>query len=257
MNSIPHHSREEFSHWLGWRLDGLLRSLQPAAAPGLLSVTLALPGFALQGVPLLREGDFYWAHPEGGMRLLGRGLALVHHGSGSDRLEGLSARFGHDRSRWRHLDPDGSEQPPLMFTGFAFDPMDPMEGPWQGFPNSGLFLPELLLRQQGEASHVVLSCRDGLLDVGRQVNRWLELLNPLLEPQPHRSSGPHPLFSPAGEPLPTDRKWLALGREALEEIGLRQVQKLVLYRRLRIGESACISDRSLAAAMEDDDGDAD
>jgi isochorismate synthase len=250
LNSIPHHAREEFADWLSWRLDGLLRARQPARAPGLLSITLELPGFRLRGVPRLQEGDFYWAHPEGGSRLLGRGLSLAHQCSGAERLGGLSGYFRHIQAHWRHMDPDGSAVQPLMFTGFAFDPADPMDGLWQGFPNSGLFVPELLLRQQGDACRLVLSCRDGLLDVRRQVARWLELVGPVLDHEPERGGRRRSFRNPGGEPVPADAQWLALGRGALEAIERGLVHKLVLYRRVRLGAPADISVRSLAAAME-------
>ncbi len=250
MNSIPHHSRDEFADWLSWRLGGLLRARRPVRAPGLLSITLELPGFILRGVPRLREGDFYWAHPEGRNRLLGCGLALAHQCSGAGRLGKLSDHFRHAQVHWRHMDPDGSAVQPLMFTGFAFDPADPVGGLWQGFPNSGLFLPELLLRQQGDACYLVLSCRDGLLDVRRQVARWMELVGPVLDHEPECSGKRRSFRSPGGEPLPADADWLALGRGALEAIEQGLVRKLVLYRRVRLRTSAGLSVRLLAAAME-------
>lgn len=250
MNSIPHHAREEYADWLGWRLDGLLRSRQPAAVPGLLSITLELPDFDLRGVPPLREGDFYWAHPEGGSRLFGRGVALSRQCSGADRLSELAGYFRHARTQWRHLDPDGCSLQPLMLMGFAFDASDPMDGPWKGFPNSGLFVPELLLRQQGDTCRLVFSCRDGLLDVRRQVARWLRLLAPALDHEPERGDSPRPIRNSAGEPLPTDSDWLTLGRNALESIEQGPLRKLVLYRRLRLDRSSRVSERALAAAME-------
>lgn len=251
MNSIPHRAREEFAGWLSWRLDGLLRARQSVRAPGLLSISLGLPGFSLRGVPRLQEGDFYWAHPEEGCRLLGRGLVLAHHCNGADRLSGLSGHFLHSRGHWRHMDPDGSAVQPLMFTGFAFDAGDPMGGLWQGFPNNGLFLPELLVRQQGDACHLVFSCRDGLRDVRRQVARWLDLAGPILHQEPERGGKRRSFVSPGGEPVPADALWLALGYGALETIERGLVRKLVLYRRVRLGaSSADLSARSLAAAME-------
>jgi len=244
LNSIPHHAREEFGHWLGWRLDGLLRDRRPQAAPGLLSITLELPGFRLGGVPALREGDFYWAHPEGERRLFGRGLATAH--TGGKGPEGLRRSFEDTRSRWRHLDPDGSGLAPLMFAGFAFDTADPMPPPWDGFPNSGLFLPELLLRQQGESCRLELNCRDGLLDVRRQVTRWLELLPPIFESSPVLERLPRKLTQ---EPVPVDGEWLALARTALEAIHRGELEKLVLHRRLRL-PAARVSASALAATME-------
>lgn len=250
MNSIPHHALEEFTDWLSWRLDGLLHARQPVRAPGLFSITLELPGFSLGGVPRLREGDFYWAHPEGGCRLLGRGLALAHQCSGADRLRRLSDHFLHAQAHWQHMDPDGCAVQPLMFTGFAFDPGDPMDGRWKGFPNSGLFLPELLVRQQGDICRLVFSCRDGLLDVRRQTARWLELATPVLDHKPGRGGRRRSFRNPGGQPIPADAQWLALGRDALEAIEKGLVRKLVLYRRVHLGASAEISAQPLAAAME-------
>jgi menaquinone-specific isochorismate synthase len=250
LNTIPHHAHEDFGDRLRWRLEALLCDRRPVAAPGLLSITLSMPDFRLECVPALREGDIYWAHHESGNRLFGRGLALHHAGGGGEGLVGLRSRFRDVRVRWRHLDMDGCNVQPQMFVGFAFDPADPMAGGWEGFPNSGLFLPELLLRQQGDSCHLVLSCRDGLLDERRQVARWLELLAPILDRPVEPGAGPRSFLNTKREPIPANTQWLALARDALDSIEQGVVDKLVLHRRLRLDPAAGISARSLAAAME-------
>jgi isochorismate synthase len=233
LNSIPQPAHEQFLDWLADRLAALLRENRRAGRQRLLSIGLRLPGLRLSTCPRLRTGDFYWSAPAGGHSLLGRGRAWHRQFSGPQRLQQADRALRALRPRWQYLHPDGPDSGPLLLTAAAFDADDPMEGGWSGFPNTTLFAPRLLLEQGPRGCRLILSRPPGTAD-GDTLREWLELLDGVLQDSGCRDR--HVGRSSPGLPtIPDDAaNWLSLSRRAIETIGQGKLDKLVLYRRLRL-----------------------
>jgi isochorismate synthase len=231
LKSIPLHAREEPGQHLSRRLTSELQSLPERVPEALLSITLDLGEIPWSRSPALEPGDFLWASPERELTLLGRGAHVVRSSNGAGRLNGLSRHLHEAAASWRHLDPDATGLEPLMFAAFAFDPQDPMEGRWAGFPNSALFLPEVLVHRERGRTRTVFSARH-VPERGRewQMRRWQRLAEPVLQ-VPTAVTGAS--LGPAPRPLPAepdDAAWLVLAQQALEAIESGEMQKLVLFR---------------------------
>jgi menaquinone-specific isochorismate synthase len=150
------------------------------AAP-LVSVTLALPCYQA-GLPLGLPAPLLFRFvPSRGELTLGLGLAATVEAGGAGRLEALDAGLSPWLGDWRHTDADGTGLEPGAFLGFAFDEDDPMDGPWAGWPNAGVFVPEVTVRCRGNACGVTLTTRGEDLRRPRSVlERWCRLLGPVL-----------------------------------------------------------------------------
>ena len=92
----------------------------------------------------------YWEHMADRSALLGIEAAAAIQLAGPDCFAEASAV-------WRKLFQDGvvrssqaeafpDEQGPVLFGGFAFDPVRPRSQLWEGFPDGLLLLPAILLR---------------------------------------------------------------------------------------------------------------
>jgi menaquinone-specific isochorismate synthase len=211
---------------------------------------LEAPATLLSGMPPPQPGDCYWACPSSHQRLIGRGAALTIRVHGERRLDRLAYSHRELTSDWEVLDPQGTAARPLMFLSFAFSPTDPMEGGWQGFPNSCLILPELLVRQHRGSCRLIFTCADAVTDQHRQIRRWLDLVSSL-------SATPQEpgLRLARGDLEPTDSRpsnadWLALVDAAVGDVKRRRLQKLVLYRRLEVQAGGAIAVPTLAAILE-------
>lgn len=231
------------------RLQGLLHSIPLHQPDGCLSITLILKDWSLSEAPPLLEGDFYWAHPRKGLRLLGRGCCHRQLAQGSKRWSKLSRYLDRTLDDWRHLDPDNSGCTPKLFAGLAFDDQDPMLDAWQGYPNSGLFLPELLVQQEGEHCHLTFTTRTGVAPEPI-LQRWQALITQTLTPPgPARTLK---LIADADrvDHHPTDTHWLDLARRGIQDVQQKRLQKVVIYRRRHLYRDHPIPARQVADYLE-------
>jgi len=212
------------TQWFAQRLQGLLAEASLKRVPDPLSISLACP-FSLP-IPELAEGDFFWSHPAAKHRLSGQGCVWVRRAGGSQRFLHLSHALRQLQRTWHWLDPDGTQMPPRLFLGLAFDAQAQMRGTWAGFPNSLLALPELLIHQRDAHMVLVLSARNPS-DWSRQCQRWMQLFQRACRGNPRKRTVPAPRQSLSP---PQRAVWMASARRALEDIRQGTFQKLVLAR---------------------------
>jgi isochorismate synthase len=248
LNSIPNAAGSAQHQHLRWRLACLLRQLPERHRPGLLSISLEASSPLGARLPELRDGDLYWSRAQAAERLFGRGLAFSQHGAGAGRLPELARALQRAAGAWRRLDADGAGEPRL-FVAFAFDGADAMRAPWNAFPNAVLWLPELLVHETPQTCRLVFSVRQPIGSTGAVIERWLALLASVqADARRAANADRQPLQRLAAQPAEGD--WLRLAAQAMEAIDQRRVDKLVLYRQLRLGLPMPLSGAALSWQME-------
>lgn len=235
------------------RLDEALASLRRPAggqAGALLSITLATPELRLHRLPPLEGNWFYWGEPSRQHYLLGIGEALRLTAAGELRLSRLSEQFEQQRSRWEHLDPDACGLRATAFTGFAFDPDDPMRHNWSGLPNAAIFFPELLLQQTSECCALTFSFNHRSLRRARLRSRHLlqELADALLhDPQPNPGRN---RLSRTGA-MPSYDEWVLQVSAATRQIRQGNLDKVVPFRRISVRAEHPLNPSRLMASLDD------
>jgi len=215
---------------------------------GLVSITLAAPEVCFRGLPRLDGPYWYWARPETETYLLGLGEAWRSEASGEGRLDTLARSFEALRRRWQRLDPDSQGTAPPCFTGIAFDPDDPMEGPWQGFPNALLAVPEVVLRRDGNHCTLTFTAEAG--GGGETVARWLAVAGRLLgalQCPPDPSGTRTPLTRILSDP--EESEWIGLIEQANRDIEAGAIDKVVPARRIRVCAERRLDGHRLLAAL--------
>ncbi len=218
----------------------LLRHLPMAhavEAEALCTLSLPLPAPIGPAFPPRGEGPcWYWAdHPRRRYRI---GLGVVHTltARGGRRFTTLRQGFDILLRRWRHLLPPGTPPSrPKAFVGFAFAGDDPMEGAWQGLPNTLLAIPELLLESApaGAILHFTATGR-ALHQRAALIRRWLRQAERLLE------VGTPSATLVAGAELervaarPDDRRWLETVEQARRQMEDGGIRKVVLVRQVTV-----------------------
>ena len=217
------------------RLRGLLDRVH---TQGPLTVTLRWPGPVTATGLAACERGILWRSPGGhGVMRLASGWIPLTTAAGEARFATLEAARQHWRSRWRHLDPDGTGRMPALFCGFAFDPLDPCGEHFAGLPNSLLALPEVLIEREADSRawlHFSAAERP-VDDPGHLVDHWIYRLRPLL------TNGRTAPFFPATHPAIARRDdpdapaaWRQRVHAALREIGQGRLSKVVLSRTRRV-----------------------
>lgn len=209
-----------------------LRQLLPSPADeGLLSVTLDFPQLAGNGLPELPAPYFFWQAPHQGRSLLGIGVAESITASGDERLKRLGNRFLWQQRHWQRLAPNNLRPFAAAFVGVAFDADDPMTGEWQGFANSLLHVPSILLHRQPEGATLTFSCRKSCLhDTAGQLQRWLNELEGLLQAcarAPHQTKAVRYWRC---EETPPHHAWVKEVEQAISDIQDGKLQKVVCAR---------------------------
>lgn len=222
--------------WLGrlkLELRRLATPLLAAGGRGLLSITFDLP-LKSSRVPVAGPGPwFHWHRPVEGHRLLGTGVARLLEASGPARFDDMRGLVERQLLQWTHLNQGQARPLARAFLGFAFDPEDPMQGEWAGFPNLGWMVPELMLEWRGGHCTATFSHdRESRLTPEQVLGRWLDQLQRLLEPPPDRS-GPVAILSRRARPAPLH--WRRQVARAVERMAAGDVlRKVVLSRRLEL-----------------------
>jgi menaquinone-specific isochorismate synthase len=237
------------------RLRHALRSLPPVSGASPISVTLRLPSWNgwIPGYLSPAAPFFYRARRTSGQVLLGLGEALAMSRTGPSRLEELDATLDSLRRGWRHLDPEGTGLEAGALVGFAFDPADPMEEEWVGWPNALLWVPRVLLHCRHEACGVTLTVTPDELAGGEGAfDRWLAPAAPLLDhllapPVVRRGQGRARRLDGAG-----DRStWLGLVADARDTVAAGALRKVVPTRALALETGRGPDPARLVAELED------
>lgn len=204
-----------------------------SVAVGLFSLTLAIPdGFC--PTPALQVGFpqpcFYWQRPQQQHLVVGLGEAARCEASGENRFADLQHQFAALHACWHK---QGLTTAIAAVMGYAFDSGDSNEGGcWQGFPNTLLYVPELLLEQQGQHTTLTLSMAGNGQSWDAVQIRWLALLKCLLaEGKPPKWHAPQPLPKGDAEELAsTQPEWFNLVNQAKASIQRGGLHKLVVAR---------------------------
>ncbi|MEA3412604.1 MAG: isochorismate synthase [Pseudomonadota bacterium] len=231
------------------QLDGFLRSIAGESHErGLVSLTLPAPRIPIRRMPAVDEGALFWARPEDGCVRLGLGHAIRYVASGAGRIERLNAMLGKLTKQWRQHDPHRTGLAPGVFTGFAFDPLDPMRSRWAGFPNALLTVPSMLYESRGDTCAITFTgdAVRAATDARQLCREWVTCAATLLD-------GTRTVRG-AGASLPPPRIVSSLDRrvwegrvaEAIEAIRSGEFDKVVLSRRARVeGRGIGISPEAL------------
>ncbi|MGD8590809.1 MAG: isochorismate synthase [Chromatiales bacterium] len=214
--------------------DGLDR--HPPKADRYYTLTLPLPGFRLKNLAQTGPRWCWWSKPIKEEYRLGAGEVLRICAGGAERFPRLAADFEASVAKWDRYDPDATGVQPILFTGFAFSPDDPMTGSWQGMPNAALCLPEVLLQQEINTCTLSCSLAGGRhKDRAQQLEDWMDVLTQLIEaavqhpgPPGYRTSLPLSHSEPARE------QWIDWVHKAKRDIAAQQLEKVVLARQIRV-----------------------
>ncbi len=200
------------------------------------TLTLPLPGFRLRTLAQTGPRWCYWSKPAKEEYRLGAGEVLRIKASGADRFRKLSDGFKATLAKWDRFDPDGTHIQPILFTGFAFSPDDPMHGAWSGMPNAAMCLPEVLLQQR--INTCTLSCSlapDKQTDSKQLVDDWMDVIAQLIEAAVQHPGPPgHRTDLPVIHSQPSRDEWLDWVRKAKRDIAAGRLEKVVLARQIRV-----------------------
>lgn len=200
-------------------------------------VTLTLPFSCPSPFPLpVNEAPLaYLARPDRGEYRLGVGVALMEEVEGHARLETLSRRFAELANDWVHIDPEGCGITPGAFVAWAFDPGDPMLGAWRGFPNAALYVPEILLYHSTDGQCMVSFTATAGESPTELARRWSAAFARLLAVREEADAPPLTLRRLSE--VPSAAKWQALVKQALDQLAVGDLQKLVPARRIEVEAS--------------------
>lgn len=225
---------EQFAHLRG-QIETCLTA-QPPRANRLYTLTLPLPGMRLRGLAVTDFPWFHWSRPSQEDYRLGIGDVLGFHCTGQARFQVMESRLRQTLTHWDRTSPYAGAADPVLFTAFAFSPSEPMQDIWEGLPNSGLHLPEVLLQQRGVESWVSCSADPGSNpDPGALALRWLSLLRPILAGASRRlgPSGHKSELALIHDSLPR-LEWDERVQQALSALQLSPLEKVVLSRTNRV-----------------------
>jgi menaquinone-specific isochorismate synthase len=219
----------------------------PPRAERYYSLTLPLPGFRLSNLAQTGPRWCWWSKPIKEEYRLGAGEVLRICAGGSERFRQLTAGFETTVAKWDRYDPDATGAQPILFSGFAFSPDDPMTGSWQGMPNAALCLPEVLLQQQ--INNCTLSCSlDGarLKERDQQLEDWMDVITQLIEAAVQH---PGPPGYRTSLPLIHSEQWIDWVRKAKRDIAQDRLEKVVLARQIQVCAERRLSPMRLMSTL--------
>lgn len=241
-------------HTLINRVDKYLRRELQTLLPGgsrVLSITIPVQEIHLRTPPDLTDDWFFWDRPTEGECILGLGEAIRITASGAGRLERLNHEIQEIHNNWEWIDLELTGFRPLSYFCFAFDPDDRMQGPWQGLPNSGLFLPQLTLQQRDNLCVASFSTDlSKSRDCDSIHSHWMELFSRLTETlnQPHHPPGCKTSLTRTANSSDQD-EWQQLVTRAHTEISAGMMEKVVPARHLQIQAQRRLDPRQLMSTL--------
>ena len=226
------------------RLDETIGRLPLNQTDGFASLVLELPR-AIALPPELDCPGFGFIQGQQGELRAGRGVAAEWTAEGPGRLQALRSHAQALTRNWYQYDPDETGLSGFAMLGFAASPATS----GCDLPNALLWLPELgLCTRQGQSA-LVLTTRLPVSTRGlrERWHDWLARLVPALAAPLPEPLTPSPL-SQLGS-LPGLADWQALVEEALTEIRLGTLDKVVLCRRIGLKGRRPFDPRRLLAAL--------
>jgi isochorismate synthase len=215
---------------------------------GFLSLILAIP--PLPGIaPQVTGPQFHFIHAHRNEMRAGYGSAGEWLATGPSRLQSLRAEAKRLAACWQQRDLDETGFSGFAMLGFAARPADARARTGGRFPNALLWLPEIALHTRNNQGAIVLttslpSNREEIL--ARWIGRLDQLL-PLLNPP---TAGPlRPALLRRRSEQPDPQGWQLLVRSALRRIAHKDLQKVVIGRRLRLEGSRRFDLNRLMAAL--------
>ena len=195
----------------------------------------------------LHIGDsFFWARPAEQHILIGTGTATTITTTGSDCI-GTAATICRDLQKYplsgqASQIPPASPSGPVLFGGFAFDPLNSHTPLWEGFPDGLLILPRLLFHCNKVHATLTINTmiqpKTDIQEITQEICTTLQQLNTILEqrvvsPQEtvivqdlrHKISI-HDLLHPT--------EWMAQIANAVQMIKDEAFQKVVLARAIQV-----------------------
>lgn len=181
---------------------------------------------------------FYWEHAAGHTAMLGIEAAAAVQVAGPDRFAAASAA-------WSSLFRDAvirysqeavpGEEGPVLFGGFAFDPLSPHSQLWEGFPDGLLLLPAILIRSHASGAALYLQAivrpTDSVEQLADEIIGRLRRLQATLEselPIEQKAAGSSNQVS-VQDSRPA-LEWMKLVRRAAEQVRQGFYRKVVLAR---------------------------
>ena len=184
---------------------------------------------------------YYWARPEQSQYKIGLGRAWHYETKGGLRFNELQTAYQNLISCWQHICLDTGcaelEMTPRLFCAFAFDENDEMENSWQGFPNSTLTIPAVLLQSNDEQFTINFSVKRKYIsqEYERVLNEWITDSKKLLQQLflfEEKTTTKKNLYRELSEP--EDADWLSLVNQACHRIHEGELTKVVPARHLRL-----------------------
>ncbi len=218
---------------------------------GVLSLIIPVQEIHLRSLPNLQGDWFFWDRPSEDETILGIGTALTVTASGAGRMERIGSAMQLMQERWEWLDFEQTGLLPLSYCCFAFNQDDPMRVPWDGLPNSGMFLPELTLHQRDNRCTAAFSVNLQVTrDKGAIRQRWMELLHTLMAAlaQPHSPPGGKTALTITSA-LPGRNQWRDLVQNAQQAIASGDLKKVVPARHLRVQAQRRFDPRQLMSTL--------
>jgi len=182
---------------------------------------------------------FYWEHSTDHAAMLGIETAAAIQVAGVGCFTEASAA-------WRSLFQDAvvqssqaetlpGEPGPVLFGGFAFDPLSPRSQLWEGFPDGLLVLPAILLRSQANSAtlylQTVIQPADHVEQLADELAARLERLQAALQ---HKASLQQKVSGSSGQLSVQDGRpaleWMKLVRYTADQIRQGLYRKVVLAR---------------------------
>ncbi|HMQ35178.1 MAG TPA: isochorismate synthase, partial [Chloroflexaceae bacterium] len=174
----------------------------------------------------------FWSRPADGLAVAGLGAAWSFAADGPERFAAAAAA-------WRELiasaavdaDPALPFAGPMAAAGFAFDPLRPSDGQWDGYADGLLLLPRLVLATDGERASLTVN---GLVGPSTSsialhlsaARRLRDLLGRTWRP-PRLGEGVR-----LEGALPPGQ-WRAIVAEAVADLRAGRLEKVVLAREVR------------------------
>jgi isochorismate synthase len=220
-------------------------------AGGVLSIVIPVQEIHLRSLPGIQEDWFFWDRPSEDETILGIGTAKAVTASGLGRLEKIGRAMQEMHDRWEWLDLEQTGLRPLSYICFAFNQDDPMCAPWNGLPNSGMFLPELTLHQRDNCCAAAFSINLQVTQDRETIQqRWMELFRTLIASisQPHSPPGCKTALTITSA-SPDGNHWRSLVQNAQTSISSGSLKKVVLARQLKVQAQRRFDPRQLMSTL--------
>jgi isochorismate synthase len=220
----------------------------PLTGTGFASIVLSLPAVPAVA-PQLGGPQFHFVHGHRGETRAGYGFAAEWEAAGPSRLQTLRAAARRLAGSWRQIDLDETGFRGFAMLGFAARAGEPRSGSSNGLPNAMLWLPEVALcTRNGESALVLTSALPAIRS--DLLARWTHRLDQLIPALAGSPAGPlHPAPLRRSAEQPDAQGWQRLVQSALARINRRDLEKVVVGRRVRLEGTRRFDHNRLMSAL--------